>query len=133
MTDKFSLESDFVDSFLNSYISKYYKNSSYKLMKNSLVYSSCVNLNNIALKISDCSAARDFVNEEVESNEDLKNLREAAVANCENQVLHAHRIFYENVSKNQKLSDLYSYYSAEQNVNSSLYNCLKSTSVADLI
>mmetsp|Transcript_20729 Transcript_20729/g.21521 ORF Transcript_20729/g.21521 Transcript_20729/m.21521 type:complete len:133 (-) Transcript_20729:120-518(-) len=95
MTDnKFSVESDFVDSFLSYFLLESVKEASAKLVKNGFLYASCVNFNSQVLKFSDCSLARDEVSSFIEGNEDFSALKSEVASQCTKQVLDAHKMFY---------------------------------------
>ena len=79
---KYPIESDFIDSFINSILLNLSSNASYSIKKDAEVYMKCVNLDPIANKFSNCSASRDRVNEYIDSDDKIKEAKSAAIANC---------------------------------------------------
>ena len=82
MEIKYPIESDFIDSFINSILLNLSSKTSYSIKKDAEVYMKCVNLDPIANKLSNCSASRDRVNEYIESDEKIKEAKASAIANC---------------------------------------------------
>jgi hypothetical protein len=99
---KFTIESDFVDSFLNYII----LNKS-KVSDDAHVFAQCVNLNKAASTIADCSGKRDRIANYLENNEKAQKTREEVLSNCSSQLLKAHIPYYllnqQNVSVTDRL------------------------------
>lgn len=115
MTDKFPIESDFIDSFLNYFIISN-KNKDFNVSKQSLIFAKCVNLNNQTLRIGDCSRARELTYQFLESN-DLNAPKEQILSECSKQVSLAHSNFFVS------LNGQYTNFSSQ--VNNDLLDCIK--------
>ena len=88
---KFTLESDFVDSFVNYFL----VNSLNKEIKNeALSFAECVNLYKDTTKVADCSSKRDLINKFFENNEEARNAKEKLKASCSEEIKKTHLSFY---------------------------------------
>lgn len=92
MNGKFTVESDFVDSFLNaSIISKYFnRKENAGLIQDALVYNSCVNMNADILQLADCTDRRDRVSAFIEKHSNIAGYKETASTKCSAELLDAH-------------------------------------------
>jgi hypothetical protein len=91
--NKFTTESDFVDSYLNNFIIAS-QNVKDQLKQNARIFASCVNLNKTINAVADCAAKRDEVNSFLDSNHEAKNLKEKTLGSCTDRLLKAHQLFY---------------------------------------
>jgi hypothetical protein len=99
MSSRFTLESDFVDSFINYFVLDNYKNEEFSVVADSNVYEQCMNLNNNILKTVNCGARGEKVSNYIESlGEEFTKIKEAATGNCSAQILKAHNLRY-NINK----------------------------------
>jgi hypothetical protein len=122
MLGKFTLDSDFVDSYLNFY-SLNQQHEDLELMNNALIFAQCVNLNKTVSKTADCAAKRESVHTFVEKNDKIKSNKDNIKANCKDQVLKAHQIFYA-LNKESKASSVIILSDAFQQAERDLTNCL---------
>jgi hypothetical protein len=90
--NKFSLDSDFVETYLTSYILKGL-NIDRSIKNDADIFSRCVNLNKSYIKVANCDAKRDQVNSFLEQSDEAKSLKEAAKSNCKESLLKAHQSF----------------------------------------
>lgn len=89
---KFTVQSDFVDSFLNRIVlQQKYQND--EIVNDAKIYESCVNLNAFNLNFSECGLKRDKVNAFIESN-DINSFKQQVAENCTSELLEAHSLVY---------------------------------------
>lgn len=90
MMNKYPVESDFLDSYLNYFILKsFYANS--KIANDADVFKSCVHLNPAFVNLANCSDRRDNVNNFITSNEEgFNKYRNIAIESCKNELLSSH-------------------------------------------
>jgi len=97
---KFTLESDFVDSFVNYFVVKKLNN---QIENDALSFAECVNLYKDTTKVADCSNKRDIVNNFFENNEEARNAKEKLKASCSEEIKKAHLSFY-NLFKDTQIN-----------------------------
>jgi len=106
MSGRFTLESDFVDSFLNAFILTnfdYYKNDS--RMNDASVFQECVNLNKDVLKTANCTARKERTQSFIDSlGVKFSKFKSVATEKCSSEILSAHSISY-NRSKGKDVND----------------------------
>lgn len=90
MEIKYSIESDFVTSFLDYIIIKELAPQNYGLIKDSKVFSQCVNLHPASLKLADCAGSRDRIQAFVSSNENFDPIKAKTITDCADQLLNYH-------------------------------------------
>ena len=126
--NKFSVESDFVDSYLNSLLISSLPSTDYNLRAKANIFSNCVNLVNLTLKTQNCSEARDSLAEIIES-EDFKSSKEKVLGECSESLLLSHRLYYELNSKSHSPAS-YLTLSGRYHIQSQdLKNCMKNNGV----
>ena len=85
---KFTLQSDFVDSFLNRVILQSRYGNSHNIVNDASVFEGCVNLNTFNLNFSECGNKRDSVNSFIEANE-LGAFKQQVSEACNSEILEA--------------------------------------------
>lgn len=90
LNPKFTVQSDFVDSFLNRVVLQT-KFPGHPIVQAASIFEGCVNLNKLNLNISECGNKRDEVNAFFESN-DLAGFKAQVAENCTAQLLEAHTL-----------------------------------------
>jgi hypothetical protein len=88
--EKFSFDSDYVDSFLDSVLLSKFP---YSISKHGEIYAKCVNMYSPALKIADCEKAKSIV-EEFNKNEEYIEKKNKVKENCQDELYKAHSNFY---------------------------------------
>lgn len=110
MMEKYPINSDFVESYLNYFIiQKYYDKNSRGVAVDALIYRNCVNLNHLNINISMCGERREKVEKFIESKkEDFNKVRDVTVEKCHSELrdaFYGSRIFsddIDNVSYSEK-------------------------------
>jgi hypothetical protein len=95
MMAKYSVESDFLQNYLNFFIiSRFYKNDeNSSILNDAQVFNSCVHLNPSSFNLANCADRRERVESFISSNEEAFNkFRNIAVENCKSDLLNAHGI-----------------------------------------
>ena len=101
---KFTLQSDFVDSYVNRILLET-KSKDSQIHKDALVFEACVNLNRFCLNFSECGEKRDKVEKYLEEN-NLQNEKESLIANCGNELLESHSLIH--LQHRDNFSNMYS-------------------------
>jgi len=95
MTSRFSLESDFVDSYTDSFIFTNFKNEDIGAVMDATVYEQCINLNQAILKTANCTSRGQRVQHYISKlGDDYTKIKEAAIGSCSSQLLQAHNMYY---------------------------------------
>jgi len=95
MSARFTLESDFVDSYINSFLISNYKNENLGSVLDAKVYERCINLNSSVLKTANCTSRGEKVQQYIARfGEEFTKLKETAIGSCSTQILQAHNLFY---------------------------------------
>ncbi len=89
---KFNIQCDFVDSFLNRIILEH-KHRNEDITNDAKVFEACVNLNTFNLNFSECGVKRDRVNTFFEDN-GLNGFKQQVTESCSNELLEAHSLVY---------------------------------------
>ena len=98
LNPKFTIESDFVNSFINRILlQKKFKKD--PIVRDAMILEGCVNLNTINLNISECGNKRDNVDSFFEANQ-LESVKQQIVESCSNELLEAHSMMYQNHRSN---------------------------------
>jgi hypothetical protein len=95
MIEKYPVESDFLQSYLNSFvIGRFFnKDENFSLVNDAKVFNSCVHLNPTAYNLANCSDKRDRVEAFIASQEETFNkYRTVAIENCKSELMNAHGI-----------------------------------------
>jgi hypothetical protein len=101
MFGKFPVDSDFVESYLNSFILQAYffnhekghaKEDVNQVTRDSLIYAQCVNLNEQVNKLADCSERKENVDKFIEKNPSIAALKTSAVEKCSKELEEAHSL-----------------------------------------
>lgn len=114
MSARFTLESDFVDSYINSFIISNYYNENMGNVIDANIFGECINLNENVLRTANCTSIGDRVNHFISKlGEDFTKLKEVTSGSCASQALESHNVYY-NIDKgnNEKNAFLKNYTSA---------------------
>ena len=93
MMEKYALDSDFLESYLNCFVIKTYftKQENLSVISDAALFNSCVHLNSSALKLANCSDRRDSVYAFISDNADCFNkYKSTALNNCKDELYSAH-------------------------------------------
>ncbi len=88
--EKFSVDSDYVDSYLDSVL---LSRMPYSISKQGAIYAKCVNLFSAALKISDCEKAKTVV-EDFNKLDEYVEKKNRVKESCQEEIFKAHSTFY---------------------------------------
>lgn len=109
--EKFSIDSDYVDSYLDSVL---LSRLPYSISKQGDIYARCVNLQSVALKIGDCENAKSNV-DEFNKLDEYVELKNRVKENCQQELFKAHSTFYNYINNQNAI------------LNNSLKNCVDKT------
>jgi hypothetical protein len=129
MNEKFSLDSDFVDSFLNyQLIKQYYKTKDNKsIIEDARIFNNCVNMNPFNTVVSNCSDRRDRVNEFIDTHiAAFEGYKTYAKENCSNELFAAFGLNH-SLNRNANINSSYTTMLNEMNLKEkeeSLSKCL---------
>ena len=89
---KFTIQSDFVDSFLNRVILQH-RNKNQGIVNDAKIFEACVNLNTFNMNFSECGVKRDNVNSFIEDN-GLSGFKQQVAESCMAELMEAHSLVY---------------------------------------
>ena len=105
MLNKYSIDSDFIQSYLNLFVVSKFFNGNFSLENDARTFNSCVHLNASAYNLSNCSDRRDRVESFISSNEEVFNkYRTVAVESCKTELLTAHNLDAQMEKDQRKVS-----------------------------
>ncbi len=91
-SQKFTLESDFIQSYINSFIIKNLFPEKTDKIKDASLYHSCVNMLPSSYNLSDCSSMRDRVESFLAENQEKVSSYRTALSNCGSEILLAYSL-----------------------------------------
>ena len=104
---KYTIESDFVQSYLNTFLLRKLASENHSLRSDAEVFNSCVNLNPAAYNLADCSTRRERVEAFLTENEAKVLPLRAALDSCKSEGLLAFSLRRQlETDTSSKLSEL---------------------------
>ena len=102
-SQKYSLESDFVQSYINKFLIQKLFFTNRLILNDASVFSSCVNMNQLSLNLANCTSRRERVENFIQENEEKFKPYKDSIEKCTPQLHFAYSL-QRNFDTNKSLS-----------------------------